>query len=69
MDSGLPHIVAEVGGIGKRLAVAFAELTAQALPPRFVPVVVRCVKRHWLYYTSPTDRFGDFGDFIHTLKG
>jgi hypothetical protein len=68
MDSGLPHIIVEVGGIGKRLAVAFAELAAQPLPPGFVPCIARCVARRWWFYTSPDDRFADFADFIAALR-
>jgi hypothetical protein len=68
IDAELPHLLCEVGGVGKRLAVAFAELTAQPLPPGFVPCIARCVARRWLFYTSPDDRFTDFADFIAALR-
>lgn len=68
-DSGLPHILAEVGGIGKRLGVAFAELTAEPLPPGFVPAVARCVARRWWYYLDPDTRFEDFAEFVDALRG
>jgi hypothetical protein len=69
IDSGLPHIVAEVGSVGKRLAVTFAELHEHALPPGFAAVVARCVARRWWFYTSPDERFEDFTEFLDALPG
>ena len=44
----LPNLIVEVGGVGKRLGVAFAEMRASC-PPTFAPMVVRFVgrKRRW----------------------
>lgn len=67
-ESGLPHLLIEVGGIGKRLGVAFAELTEYPLPSGFVPVVVRCVSRAWKWYLSPDDRFDALSDALAALR-
>jgi hypothetical protein len=66
--SGLPHLVAEIGGTGKRLGTAFAALTARPLLGGFVPVVARCVARSWIYYTAPGSRHNHFSAFIDALK-
>jgi len=68
MDSGLPHLIAEIGGVGKRLGVAFTVLHEYPLPPGFVAVVARCVKRSWIYYTSPDDRHTTFDGFLIALR-
>jgi len=47
--SGLPHLLAEVGGAGKRIAVAFAELR-EGMPPGFAPLVVVFRNRKCFYY-------------------
>ena len=65
---GLPHIWAEVGGIGKRLEVSFARLTRDGLPPGVVPLVVRAVERKWWYYTSPSDRFSTLNDALEYVR-
>jgi hypothetical protein len=67
-ESGLPHLLVEAGGIGKRLGVTFAELTEHPLPSGFVPVVVRCVKRAWKWYLSPDDRFDSLDDALAALR-
>jgi hypothetical protein len=53
---GTPHFAVEVGGTGKRLGVAFAELRAW-LPAGFAPMVVRIVNRKRYYYASEDERF------------
>lgn len=63
-----PHLLVEVGGIGKRLARAFAELRESILPG-FAPLVIRFVCRKRWYYTSEDDRFGTFDDALESLRG
>lgn len=48
-----PHVVAEIGGAGKRIGSAFAELTAHGLPDGFVPLVGVVIKRRWRWYSAP----------------
>ncbi|HEY6485379.1 MAG TPA: hypothetical protein VIX83_03220 [Candidatus Cybelea sp.] len=50
--SGYPHVIAEIGGIGKRLGAAFAKLhDGGPLPPGFIALVGRVVRRRWFWYT------------------
>ena len=51
-----PHVIAEVGGVGKRVRAAFAELRAEPLAAGFVPIVGRVVRRRWRWYSSPGSR-------------
>ncbi|HEY1655906.1 MAG TPA: hypothetical protein VGF86_12415 [Candidatus Tumulicola sp.] len=56
-QSALPHCIAEIGGSGKRLRAAFAELHAGGpLPVGFIALVGRVVRRRWLWYSSPDER-------------
>src|ERR1700730_1768732 len=64
ISSGLPHIIVEIGGSKKSLAVAFAELTEHPIPGGFRPIVARCVARSWSYYTTPESQYNDFASFI-----
>ena len=46
---GCPSLLVEVGGVGKRLGPAFAELRGSIMPG-FAPLVVRYVARkRWIY--------------------
>lgn len=42
-DTGLPHLILEVGGKSKSVAESLSQMTEHPLPPGFVPVVARCV--------------------------
>jgi hypothetical protein len=66
--SNLPHLLAEIGGTGKRLRSAFAVLQDRPNPPGFTCVVVKCVRRKWQYFTSAGSRFDSFETFIGALK-
>lgn len=66
-DSMLPYWLIEVGGSGKRLAVAFAELEHGGLPPGWRPLVVRFVDRKQRWYTSPDDCFENFERILWDL--
>jgi hypothetical protein len=68
IHSGLPHILAECGGIGKRLGTTFRELTERGLPGGFVALVARCVDRSWWYYISEDDRFDRLEDALDALR-
>jgi hypothetical protein len=57
----------EVGGVGKRLAVAFEEMRSAQLPGAHL-MVVRFVKGKRWYYVSPDDRFAVLEDAIDALK-
>lgn len=56
-ESPHPHFVVEVGGPGKRVAASLAEMTAQPLPPDFVPLVVCLIdsrRRRWRWHAQDT---------------
>jgi hypothetical protein len=55
-DHGLPHVIAEIGGAGKRLAVTFAEMLEDPLPPGFVALIGVVVNRRWRWYSDPDSR-------------
>jgi hypothetical protein len=57
----------EVGGIGKRLAVSFAELDDDPLPGSH-SMVIRFVKGKRWYYVSPDERFAVLEDALDALK-
>ena len=66
-EGGLPHLLIEVGGIGKRLGVAFAELR-EGLAPGFVPLVVRFVARRRWYYVDEDTRLEDLTEALTALR-
>ena len=56
-DSGYPHVIAEIGGVGKRLRAAFDELyEGGPLPAGFAALVGRVVRRRWLWYSAADER-------------
>lgn len=65
---GLPHLLVECGGVGKRLGTAFRELQREPLPGGFVPFVATVVNRKWKYYVSPDDRFESLEDALASLR-
>lgn len=65
--SNLPHVLCEVGGVGKRLGTAFGILKDHPLSPGFACIVARCVSRSWVYYTSAGDKHDDFASLIGAL--
>jgi len=70
VDSGLPHIIAEVGGAKKSVRAALAEMTAHPLPPGFYPLVVRCVGRRWRWHIGDDrcESFPTLGDALDALR-
>jgi len=63
----LPHLLVEVGGAGKRLGVAFAELR-DSIAPGFCPLVVRFVERRRLIYVDEDSRFDTLSDALDALR-
>jgi len=63
----LPHLLVEIGGSGKRLGVAFAELR-DSLAPGFCPLVVRFVERRRYVYCDEDSRFNSLGDALDALR-
>ncbi len=57
----------EVGGAGKRLATAFAELNETRLAGSHT-MVIRFLKGKRWYYVSPDDRFTSLDDALDALK-
>ena len=56
-DSGLPHLLVEVGGEKKSVRSAMAELLKHPLPPGFAPLVARCMSnRRWRWHAFPEER-------------
>jgi hypothetical protein len=51
-----PHVIAEIGGVSKRVRAAFAELRAEPLATGFVPIVGRVVRRRWRWYSDAKAR-------------
>lgn len=66
--SALPHVIAEIGGAGKRIRRAFAEMTAEPLTTGFVPMVGRVVKRKWAWYASPHARHKTLKAALQALR-
>jgi hypothetical protein len=66
-QDGLPHLLVEVGGAGKRLGVAFTELRESVLVG-FSPLVVRFVDRRRWVYVDEDHRFADVEDAIDALR-
>lgn len=64
---GYPHLAVEVGGLGKRLRVAFTELRT-FLPPGFVPIVVRYVRRKARWYTDEDTSFLTLAAMLEELR-
>ena len=65
--SGYPHVIPEIGGVGKRVRTAFAELKAEPLATGFVPIVGRVVRRRWLWYSSAKSRHETLREALATL--
>jgi len=63
----LPHLLIEVGGIGKRLGTAFEELRG-SLAPGFVPLVVRFVARKRWHYVDEDSRFPSLAEALDALR-
>ncbi len=63
-----PHLVVEVGGAGKRVAVTLAEMQADPLPGGFVALVATCVKRRWRYYLDADNRFDDLAEALDAAR-
>jgi hypothetical protein len=57
----------EVGGAGKRLAVAFAELNETKLAGSHSMVIRFVGGKRW-YYVSPDERHSDLNDALDALK-
>ncbi|HEV3089985.1 MAG TPA: hypothetical protein VGX91_00930 [Candidatus Cybelea sp.] len=68
-DSGYPHCIVEVGGVGKRLRAAFEELhVGGPLPAGFVAMVGRVVRRRWLWYSAPDERYTSLEELLDALR-
>ena len=66
--SGYPHVIAEIGGVGKRLGAAFGELRAEPLPAGFAPIVGRVVRRRWWWYSDVDTRHATLAEALEALK-
>lgn len=66
--SGWPHVIAEIGGVGKRLGAAFHELTSEPLAAGFAPIVGRVVRRRWIWYSSPDARHETLREALDELR-
>ena len=65
--SGYPHVIAEIGGAGKRLGIAFRQLRAEPLATGFVPIVGRVVRRRWRWYSDVDSRHETLADALKAL--
>ncbi len=66
--SGYPHVIAEIGGAGKRLRSAFQEMTTEPLAAGFIPLVGRVVKRRWLWYSDVDSRHQTLREALEALR-
>lgn len=66
-ESALPHVIAEIGGAGKRLAVTFAEMLVEPLPAGFAPLIGVVVKRKWRWYSDPDSRHDALKDALESI--
>lgn len=66
-DSRWPHLLIEVGGSGKRIAVTFAELLEHPLPAGHAAIVATCVGKRWRWYIDPDSRFGSLIEALEAL--
>lgn len=64
---GYPHLIIEVGGVGKRLGKAFAELR-ESLAPGFAAIVVRYVDRKSWWYVDEDTRCASIGEAIDAIR-
>ena len=67
-DGGTPHLLVSIGGVGKRLRVAFEELRSVPMPGGFACLVVRFVKRRRIIYISEDDRYDSLEDAFAALR-
>lgn len=65
-DSGLPHLIVESGGAGKRLGVAFEEMLEHPLPPGFIALVARTIDRKMRWHVS-AERGDSFSTLVDAL--
>jgi hypothetical protein len=66
--SGWPHVIAEIGGVGKRLGAAFRELRAEPLAAGFVPIVGRVVRRRWRWYSDVNTVHSSLAEALSALR-
>lgn len=50
-DTGLPHLIVEVGGEKKIVMRALEEIYRHPLPPGFIGLVARVIDRRWRFHT------------------
>ena len=68
VDSGFPHVIIEVGGVGKVVTAAFDELLEFPLPPGFIAMVIRFVKRKRRYYLDADSRFESLTEALEASR-
>ncbi len=68
VDSGFPHVVVEVGGVGKNVTAAFNELLEYPLPAGFIALVCRFVKRKRRYYIDADNRFESLTEALEASR-
>lgn len=62
-----PHLIIEVGGRKKSIALSLAEMQLHPLPPGFVAVVARLVdsaRKRWRWSTASDEGHDSLGDFL-----
>lgn len=64
---GQPHLMVEVGGERKRLAVTFGEMRECSLPG-FVPIVVRYVEHRAWWYADEDTRVATASELLEALR-
>jgi hypothetical protein len=72
LKGAAPHILAEVGGIGKRVRSSFAKLRAAPSFPGSRKIVARELKHKgrcfWRVYTDPDTSFDDIDAALESLR-
>jgi len=64
LEACYPNLLIEVGGIGKRVAISFAEISEHALP-RTVPLIVRHIRHgKWRWHLDCDTSFESLPDLL-----
>ncbi len=70
-ESRAPHFIVEVGGKSKSVRASLREMTQHALPPAFVPLVVRLVdarRKTWRWHLSSDEAFDTITGLVDAVR-
>ncbi len=71
-DSNLPHLIAEIGGPGKRIDSSIAEMVAEGLPAGVIPIVVKQTasrpERRWRWSLSSDEGYDTLEELLDAVR-